>query len=494
MSGSVNKRKRDYLLVQLLQALNKQELRDFKDFVACRYFNTDQFVIILLDTLLEYKVNEVEFTAVLQVKVYKKVFTKKEKPKGELNVKQKSFLAAKMNILLDLAKTFLCNEGLKKNDACRNELLLNSLIEKNQDQLFNRIISKEKKRLNDKSNKGFQDYENEFKLESAHLNYLTNSNLILKKDNLQELNKSIDVYYILSKLETHSLAMSISKASAGKHYNLNIMPTLAYLLNQKEYNNHTLVNLQLISIELQAKNCEEVYKKLMNQLDANYEFISKTALDSFYAIASNFCSKQIIKGNRTYYNEMFGIYQRRDKKNLLLKNNNINIGTLKNLVTLSSRVEAFDWAIQMIEKYIPSVKKELRESVYHFNLGTIAFYKNDFDQALYHFIRVENVNLIYNINCKMMILKSHYLLDNEFDERTLRIFLMAERYIKSQKKMATNNKKAYKNFVRILINIYKFKHRTGKISKENILKKIHNMDFMSDKKWLLQMLKNLPDK
>jgi len=492
MQKKTARRKRDYLFIKLLKAFTKMELEGFKHFVACRYFNTDQFAIKLLYALVESAIHKEDFTIALQIKVFKKVFPKKEKPDKELNDKQKSFLAAKMNVLLGLAKTFLCNEGLKKNDACKNELLLDSLIEKKQDELFNRVLRKEKNKIQEKYSQDFEDYENEYKLEAGQFKFLTNNSFLLKKDNLQEYNKCVDINYIISKLEIHSLAKAIAKVSARKYYHFDIMPTLDFLLDQKKYDKHPFVNLQLISIELQTKNSEEVYRKFILQLDKNAQFVSRNILEKFYTIAGNFCTKQIIKGKKEYYQEMFTLYKKRDEKGLLINNENIDIGILKNLVTLSCKVEAFDWATQMIEKHISFVKKEYRESVYHFNIGTIAFYQNDFNLALHHFIRVDNINLVYNINCKMMIFKSHYLLDREYDERTLRIFLISERYIMNQKTMGANNKKAYKNFVRILINIYKYKHRAGKTTKENIINKLQKMEFISDKKWLLQMIEDQP--
>lgn len=494
MSLETAKRKRDYLFVQLLQAFSKSELEGFTHFTACRYFNTDKFAVKLLDTLLKNSINTVEFTPALQVKAYIEVFTDKEKPKNQLTAKQKSFLAAKMNVLLDLAKTFLCNEALKTNTACKNELILNSLIEKNQVQLFKRILTKEKKKLEVKKCKDFEDYENAYKIESAQLNYLNQANLLLKEDNLEELNYKIDIFYILNKLDINSVSISLSKLTTDRSGDLNVIPILKDLLNLKKYTKHPLILLYMLSNELQTKNCEQVYQKLMLHIDKYDQFLSINALEGFYIVASNFCSYQIKKGERKYYREMFTIYQKRDEKNLLVINNNINIGTLKNLVTLSCRVDAFAWATQMIEKYISFVKKELKDSVYHFNIGTIAFYENDFNRALHHFIRVDNVNLVYNINCKMMILKTHYLLDKEYDERAIRIFLMAERYIKNQKKLGASHKKAYKNFVRILINIYKYKHHANKMKKENIITKLEKMDYISDKKWLLQMIENLPER
>ncbi len=90
-----------------------------------------------------------------------------------------------------------------------------------------------------------------------------------------------------------------------------------------------------------------------------------------------------------------------------------------------------------------------------------------------------------------MPLKFHYELDVECDERTIRTFLLSERFIQSHKGLITRDKKAYKNFVRILINIYNTRHGAGKMTVEKIKKKLEKLEFVSDKKWLEEKIERL---
>ena len=158
---------------------------------------------------------------------------------------------------------------------------------------------------------------------------------------------------------------------------------------------------------------------------------------------------------------------------------------------MSCRLNEFDWAKETIQKYRPNLEKDHANSVYHFNMGAVAFYQNDFKTALSHFIRVEKFNLAYDINCRIMLLKSHYELDHEYDERTIRTFLLSERFIQSHKGLITRDKKAYKNFVRILINIYNTRHGAGKMTPEKVKRKLEKLEFVSDKKWLEEKIAGL---
>jgi len=52
-------------------------------------------------------------------------------------------------------------------------------------------------------------------------------------------------------------------------------------------------------------------------------------------------------------------------------------------------------------------------------------------------------------------------------------------------------RKAYKNFIRILINLYRIRHRTGKMKIETIEKKLENVIYISDKNRLLEKIDEL---
>jgi len=492
MKPSAPEKKRDFLLVQLLNSFTKDELEGFKHFVKCAYFNTDQFAIKLLDALQKKVIQKTKFADKLQVDIYATVFIDKEKPKDILNSKQKSFLAAKMNVLLRLAENFLCNVALVNNAACKTELLFDSLLQKGQYQLLKRKASKLDKHFQANEPKETDDFAFQYKFEYNKMHYLTNSNQLLKEDNFTSVNQSIDLFYILNKLNIHRAIDSYARLYPQKKYDIDILKSLKSLLAIDSYANHPLIKLYLISIELQNNDCISTYKKLITLLDTFHQQISKEDLNGFYKIAGNFCSLKIKQGENEYYKEMYQIYQKRDSKGLLIENGSINIITFKNFIALSCRLEEYDWADEMIEKYINNVSTKFKDSVYNFNKGLIAFYQHKFDEALRHFIRVEKIHLYYDVDCRMMILKSHYILDKEYDERTMRIFLWTEKFIKDQQKMITKEKNAYKNFIRILINIYKLKHKAGKTSKEKLHLKINNLEVLSDKKWLIQILNKLP--
>jgi len=489
----MNKKPRPFLLIELLNAFSEHELANLSHFISCKYFNTDVHVVALLKVLLNEVIHKKAFDDKAQCSVFQKVFPEKPSPKDTLNKQQKSFLLAKMNVLTRLTETFLCHEALQQNEACKTELLFDKLLEKNQFLLFKRHVTRIQKALDEQPAKGINEYALQFKMEMGIINHLHKKGDIVVEDNLPKLIKSLDIYYLLHKLNLHGTCVSLTDFSAKKSYDYTPMQAVQALLKLPQYAHHPLIRMYVIALDLLKNDTSELYEQLVEFLDENSSFVPKHNLNHSYMIAANFCSKKIKEGKTEYYKRMLELYKKMEEKDLLREGNFMPVGTLKNVITLSCKLGEFDWAKATIEKYRPVLEKKHANSVYHFNMGAVVFYQNDFKTALSHFIRVEKVNLVYDINCRVMLLKSHYELDQEYDERTLRTLLLSERFIQGHKDLITKDKKAYKNFVRILINIYNTRHGAGRMTKEKIKRKLDKLEFVSDKKWLLEKIEALKE-
>jgi len=481
----------DFLCVELLKKFTEKELEGLTYFVDCRYFNSDNYIIKLLNILKLHILNKNNFTHDLYCNVYEKVFA--EKIVGaDLNRAQKKRFNNKLNLLLRLTEEFLTIEALSNNPAYRSDLLHQKILEKRQFKLFNRHVNREKKRLETQSQKDIQHYQHQHKIEKNVLDYLYLSRQLNTQDNLSELIYNIDIEYLINKLSLHITLLYLDGVSA-KNYDVSSMDAMTQLIHLPQYAVHPLIRIYLLAIDLTKTQSEAIYREFLSLLNTHTASTSKKDLNGFYVAATNFCAGKIQTG-RFGYVELFDLYKIMDKKNLLTEDRFIPVNKLSNVIVVGCRVGEFDWAMQMIEKYQPFIRKSVRESVYHFNIGVIAFYKKEYPTALHHFIRVEHVNLNYDINARTMMMKAHYETDQEYDERTLQIFRSTEKYFNENQQLTPRNKKAYKNFIRTLINIYRVRHRATKMKLENIKEKLERQEVNSDKKWLLEKITELADK
>jgi len=478
----------NFLCVELLEKFTEKELEGLAYFTSCQYFNSDKYVAKLLNVLRLNILNENNFNHKLYCNVYEKVFAEKIVD-DDLSPIQKKRFNNKLNLLLRLAEQFLTIEALRDNPAYRSDLLCQKILEKRQFKLFNRHVKRDKKRLEAQSQKDVQYYQHQYKIEKNILDYLYLNGQFNEESNLPKLIYNIDLEFIINKFNLYISLLTIQGVTSKKQDTLS-MQAMAQLINLPQYTKHPHIRIYLAAIDLAKTQSKVVYHKLLLLLDSHTESISKKDLNGFYILAVNFCVRQIQTGAFNY-RKLFDLFKIMDKKNLLIEDDFIPVNKLKNVVTSSCRVDEFEWAMQMIEKYQPFIEKSVRESVYHFNVGVVAFYQKNYKKALHHFVRVESVNFTYDINCRVIIMKAHYETDKDYDERTLQIFRSTEKYFNENQQLTPRNKKAYKNFIRTLINIYRVRHRATKMKLENIKEKLERQEVNSDKKWLMQKIEEL---
>jgi len=481
-----------FRLIQLLSAFSNDEIKGLNRFVQATYFNTDKYVAKLLDVLTKDVIGKRTFDEAVQWRVYDKVFDKSPDSQEKLDEKEKKLLGAKMSALTKLAKDFLTIEALKEDKTYRNDLLLSDLLKKRQFDLFQSVIKKERKKLETEQERGVAYHQHEYMIERKTLDYLLlNRSLLVKNDNLMALNRSLDIHYLLDKLELHIAAVGIISSLGEKNYDFSSIEAIENLLDLVQYQGHPLIKIYRVAIKMMETQKHKNYELLLELLETQSQYIPKDNALDFYIMATNFCLSGIRSGFLEYHKYIFELYKVMENKDLLREGNFIPINKLKNVIVASCHIKEFEWAEYIIEKYRPYMPKQFRDSACYFNLGVIAFYQENYKTAIQNFIRVERVNVNYDTSCKVMILKSYYETDEDYDDRTLQIFRSAEKFINDNKQLSPAHKKAYKNFINVLINLYRVKHRTGKMTAESICKKIEKFELINDKRWLLEKIDEL---
>ncbi len=487
-SNSESGKNQNFLCIELLKKFSEKEIEGFNHFISCPYFNSDLQLISFFEVLKKKALGRKDFTHELYCRIYEQVFSEKIKNQAPNRVQKKRF-NHKLNLLLRLAEHFLYIEAIEENKTYRLDLLYQKILKKEQFKLFNRHINREKKTLETQLEKDVHYHEQNHKIEKNILDYLHRSGRLFKEDNLAELNTQLDIQYLLEKLSVYLTMLSLGDA-IKKDYDTSSMEAIDHLLDLPQYADHPLIKIYRTIIDLIKNQNEAAYLHLLQLLDEYVSVISHENIIGFYIAATNFCAQQIRQGNFGY-DRLFELYQIMDKRNLLIEGDFIPVGKLKNAVTSGCRTGEFDWARETIEKYRDFISKPIKESVYHFNMGIIAFYQNDYKMALHHFVRVERVNLHYDSDCRVMMVKSHYETDQEYDERTLQIYRSAEKYFKTHSSLTPRNKKAYQNFIRILINLYRIQHRATKMTLSSLKEKLEQQEVNSDKQWLLKKINEL---
>lgn len=496
MTESDNKTRklRPLLCINLLATFSKKEIENLTALISCHYFNTDKHVIKLLEVLKKTVLHKQTHTERVECSVFQKVFNELPRPKHTLDIKQKRLLNVKMNALLRLAEQFLSIEAIRTNDIHKCELLYPTLINRDQYLLFNRHITKDKKQLNKKVVKGREEYLQSQRIEETILDYLNRTERLIKEDNLSDLTYNLDLSYLLNRLNIHVIALSRKRISPKKENDFSSIEKLNELMELSQYAKHPLIILYRSSIQLIETQDDEAYSCLVDLLEEYSDITPREMLKIFFEVAINFCVAKIWTDREHYLQKMFNLYNAMHLKNLLIENGFIAVNWLKNMIGVGCFAREFEWAEKMIQYYRPYINKEVRDSVCHFNYGAIAFHQKDYETAHSKFILVDKVNLNYDINARVLILKCLYEMEKEYNEYTMTAFRSIDSFFKLNKELPQNSKKGYQNFIKTLRALYRIRYGVGSRTREWVKEQLKRQTVNSDKNWLLEKIEELKNK
>jgi len=185
----------------------------------------------------------------------------------------------------------------------------------------------------------------------------------------------------------------------------------------------------------------------------------------------------------------FQLFRGLHNKGLLLSDNRIRIGKLNATITASCHAKVFEWAKNILEKYRENILKEERGNVYKFNLGQIAFYQKEYEEADNLFFEVElfTKHQSYSNNCRILRLKCLYELGTDLNFMNSEC-KRAKEFMRTHSHNSVVDKTSQINFINALHNLYRIKK--GDKDKEK-LKDIKiqiekDFDYISDVRWLLE--------
>lgn len=484
-----NREKAPYLVVELLESFSEKEIKGLQKIVSCSYFNTDRYVIKLLEVLIKKVLHQTNISQVIQLRLYNQVFSDKTQVKDELDQKQKAILRSKISSLTRLAERFLIIETLEQSDVHQYDLKLNALLKKKQYRLFSKHLKKAEIQCGNELEK-MNNFEFKFKLEDCKLKYLFLTGQWLKEDNLNRLIKIVDLDYLNKRMEFTITALTFRTRKPKIDYDLSL-PKLTEQEIFKQYIDlkYPYLSINMASIQLSLLGTNESYRQFFELLKKNQDFFHKEELKSYYNIALNHCARMIKKGLIRYSQEYVNLIKILDKKELL--HISISLQLLKNSITNGCKIGDFKWAIYINEKYTKNMNPKFRKDVLMYNLGYIAYEQKSYLKAIDHLLEVNNFQKSYDIDKRILLIKSYYELEKHYTEPTAQLFRSIEAFVMNNKLYTDVNKKVYKNTIRIFYNLYRYKHGVGKMTLDTLQEKIEQAEYVTSKAWLLEKIEEL---
>lgn len=482
-------KRRPTLCIDLLNTFSKKELTGFTDFLTCHYFNTDKIVVQLFRALHKYVIQKHFFDANLQSRIYEVVFKKASTEIAKLSKAQKTQLNRKLSLLLRLAEEFIAINNLRANKYSDIDYLYPTLLKRRQHSLFKKHFKKMDTEFEQVVEKDIFYYHNLSSFYGLQLDHLNNLQE-LEKGNIEEYIKTIDLCYLSKRLSIHQTVLSFNKYRA-KNINPMMYKPIKKLLVKSAYKRNSLLKLYQANIELIKQMMQAEFETLINLIKSEGNEISKNDLLGLYYSAINFCSFKIRKGDTKYYQYSFNLYLEMHAKNLLINEDFLNGTAYTNIITIGCHAKQFEWAKKLCEYYRPYLISSNKESIYKYNMGLIAFFKKDYTEAHSKFAQTFKTNISIDFSVRLYILKCLFETSTAYSYQFLQTLRRAKEFFKNQKNIPSQRKKAYLNFLKILVNLYHYIYKKRKISIITIEEQLENMEIVNFRAWLKEKINDL---
>ncbi len=469
-------------LYRVLSKFSKKDLNRLDKFIRSPYFNTNQEAIRLFEVLFSSLKNNKTIS---------------EKAAWGLITPEKSFDSKKwrknLSNLLSIVESFIIQENLEKDPLAQYEYLLKGIKKHKFDELEkkvsqNSLLSSErrKEQSGDYFYRRYQIEKNVYNLTTEFQKKAQKKNISAAED-MMELTKTLDLFYLIEKMR-HGIELLTWKRMYKSEIDLVQFEFTARLIERSNYLEIPGVNMYY-----------QIYKALVNQDNENNFFtlkeLIKTNLDEFpweeqqeiIRSTINYC---IGKGraDAKFIQEALQLYNYGIESGLLLIDDELSPTTFRNVVISALRSGFIDFASNFVNEKVILLNRKYRDNALNFNLARIHWYKKEHNKVISYLSKVDFEDIWYNINSKTMLIATYYETE-EFAVLENLITSFAA-FIRREKSMEENRRKAYLNFLRMMGKLIKL----FPINNEKLIKleeEIKDINPMISKSWILEKIEEL---
>ena len=398
-------------LIHSLKALTTEELKRFHDFMQSPFFKKSANAQALFEWIYQHGDHPTYASAQLDSEVIaQNLFSDKR----SVTLKVKSISVAASEIIV-LFRQFLVQLEVEKEENRGNYLLLRNLQSRRMEKDFWQVYRKAAPQLA-KSSKTIDGYYEQYLLEELLWNfYPIDKNLQREKKKLDidiyDVLHSFDAYTILNKLQY--CCFNWNRANILTEAKNKILANdLIKTIQLQGFEQITLINLYYLNLLLLMNpNSENYFYQLKELLKNKYHKIDKIYLQNIYTMATNYCNHKIKAGFANFHKEVFDLYLLMLEQKIVYINNYLRKRFIKNMVTAGLQIGKLKWVGQFIENVQKEAVPQYSNSIYAFSKGAMYFYCQDYDNALQMLLKVENIDVFYNLDSRGLLLKCYYELE-----------------------------------------------------------------------------------
>lgn len=474
---------KDRALVRMLLILDRKQLKNFREYLSCGFFNTNATLLTLLDGL-QSKVLKSKKHHISQDEFFQKI-----KISESMADKLFSQLLAHLNRFVALWDKR--NDLLEPMPATLNAWYKMQL----EPELLEREYRKMKRKM-DQEPASVQDIYHALRLEHRYSEFQTDKPRKDQAAIFEVHNSLLDTYYIVSKLKYTCASLSAGKVFQREQ---EILPmelseqVIAALpaIGQAYYQAYLLLSTP--TPDYDAAQCLYAYLGSKGQ-----GFLPEERGD-LYSFLLNSCFRSLSLGNPAFQNLFSDTYEALLDQGLLNLAGNMQGGHFKNIVSIRVRLGKTDAARAFISEYQHYLEEAERDVLVTYCKGLVDFREGDFPAAISCFRKVVQdsaEDLFWSLEARNMLWKSYFevydtLTISEHEEMQ-RLYHSFRLFVARNSRISDYHKTCYANFIRVFNQLIRVGDKSLWASTAPELQALHlevaEMNEIVHKKWILDAI------
>lgn len=459
-------------LITLLRTFDPAELKQFSDFVASPYFNTNEDLIRFWEYLVRWA-PEFPKGKIKKEKVFKAIY-----PDQSFDAKQMGYL---MNYLLKLGERFLGMQHYEQKDQLEQYHILKEFSNRGLNKHFNFLFKKASSTLEEP---GKENTENTYyrylmsELASDHAIHLRSKSF---DRYFQQASDHLDEFYFVNKLK-FSCEMLNRQKILSSDYQLHFSEEVKdYLLEQKRHDHPlTSIYLQIYQI-LESAETAELFDRLMDLIKAQGPKIQREELRQIYLYAINFSLRNMRMGERRFISIALELYLEGIKSRALFEEGYLSPRTYTNVIKVALMSERYDWIEEFIQTYHHHLPPKDKEDALHYSLAELYYHRKDYDKVLDHLNQLQFSDINYHLGSRVLLLKTYY--ESEEIDAMLSLLASFSTYLRRNKNISQGLKKTHLNFCNLFHQTMRLNPRNWEALKEQI----QATQPLAERSWLLKV-------
>ena len=457
-------------VIQIIAKLSSHEQLLLKSFLRDANFNKHQQVIALYDIIYEQRAN---LNLLEKKNIYTSLFP--TKPFNDLTLRHL------MSYLLKQIETFGIIYKIEKTNLEKQYETISFYSAIDYEKGIDEVIHEYNKELKKNNVLNTEEIYAKYLLDSFTYNHAI-KNKRTDISHLISLNKSLDEFFILSKLK-----VACNIANQQNIFNQTIdsgfFKDLMDYVN-KQYLSNKLISLYFHIYKLISNNDEHEYQLSVDSFNECISIKNKNDLRDALVLLINFCIKKINQGFIEYELAVFNHYKIGIDNKILFDRNLLSPFTYSNALNIAIKQNNLNWAESILEGYKDNLDSEEPKDYYSLNKAKILVAKKQFKEALDFVNNVEINDILSQLQLRIVQLKIIIELD---EYRLAESYISNFKQLMKRKEIINYHKNNFNKIAGYMLKLIKVAPYS-KAGKTKLIKDIKNEPVLSEKTWLLEKL------